>query len=369
MLLRRLDLVVTLLLLLALMAVALSGILADYLGTPRSLYHRPAAYSLAILSVVHIVSRRRQMWSRIKAAMWRGSARKCVIEATAEERACPRTSGLSALSRRSLLISGPAALAGFLLGRWLPLDKPKTLTDGMDLGLAYHQWSKPGLWGMLAKPFQWGMKPPLYKDYSAGLPRTVLPGRSGYQGLFVEEAIQRRRSIREYSGQTVSLEKLSILLHSAYGITEASHPLRASPSAGAEYPLEIYPVVNRVDGLASGVYHYRPAEHALELIKEGDQRSALLSATGGQDMVLKANTVVIIAAVFQRTRWRYQDRAYRYVMLDAGHVGQNLYLAATSLGLGACGIGAFPDDEANRLVEVDGEAEAVVYIVSIGTPE
>jgi SagB-type dehydrogenase family enzyme len=218
---------------------------------------------------------------------------------------------------------------------------------------------------MIRKPFYWGKRPPLYKDYAAAQ-RIALPRDFRYRGLFVEEAIERRRSIRDYSGKPLTLEQLSLLLHSAYGITEPSHPLRASPSAGALYPLEIYPIVNVVSGLARGVYHYRPRDHSLDLIKEGDFRSSLLTGTGGQDMVLQASVVLVIAAIFQRTRWKYQERAYRYVLLEAGHLGENLYLAATSLGLGPCGIGAFFDDEINRLVGVDGKDEAAVYLVSIG---
>lgn len=89
---------------------------------------------------------------------------------------------------------------------------------------------------------------------------------SGLSVLYLEEAIQRRRSIRDYSGKPLTMKQLSLLLHSAYGITEPSGPLRASPSAGALYPLELYPVVNRVEGLVSGVYHYRPKDHSLDLI-------------------------------------------------------------------------------------------------------
>lgn len=295
-----------------------------------------------------------------------GTGRKVVPRPEQAESRLSEQPKPGVLSRRGFLISGAAAAAGFFLGRWLPLGKLPSELEGSDLGLVYHQWSKPSLWGIMRRPFGWGKQPPPYKDYPS-VQRTALPRDFHYRGLFVEEAIQRRRSIRDYSGKPLTMEQLSLLLHSAYGITEPSYPLRASPSAGALYPLEIYPVVNRVAGLASGVYHYRPKDHALDLVKEGDFRSSLLTYTGGQDMVLQASVVLVITAIFQRTCWKYQDRAYRYVLLDAGHLGENLYLAATSLGLGPCGIGAFLDDEVNRLVSTDGREEAAVYLVSIGS--
>lgn len=358
---RRFDLVITLLLLLMLIATGVTGLLADYLGVPRSLFHRFSAYVLMIMATWHVVLNRRRLWSRLKSAA-------VTRRAPAPEPAGARPSEpprAPALSRRTLLISGAVGIAGFFLGRWLPPGSPLFDPDETDPGLFYHQWSKPGLGGILRKPFQWGSQPPLYKEYFPAQ-HIALPEDFRYRGLFVEEAIQQRRSIRDYSGGPLTMGQLSLLLHYACGITEPSYPLRASPSAGALYPLEVYPVVNRVEGLVNGVYHYRPGVHSLDLVKEGDFRALLLTSTLGQDMVLRAGAVFVITAIFQRTRWKYQDRTYRYVLLEAGHLGQNLYLAATSLGLGACAIGAFFDDEVNRLVEVDGKEEAAVYVVSIG---
>lgn len=361
----RFDLVVTLLLLLFLTTTALSGLLADALGTPRSLYHRYSVYPLVVLACVHIVLKRRQLVFRFKTALaWRAKAGT----ALKSDRTAPYPSlSPERLSRRGFLLSGVAAVAGFMAGRWLPFQRIPSELEGRDLGQVYHQWSKPSLWGIVRRPFQWGARPALYKEYPAAR-RIELPRGFGYRGLTVEETIQRRRSLREYTGQPLSLEQLSLLLHSAHGITEPSYPLRASPSAGAQYPLEVYPVVNNVTGLDRGVYHYQPRDHSLRLLERGDFRSSLLIYTVGQDMVLDASVVLVITAVFQLTRWRYKDRAYRYVLLDAGHLGENLYLAATSLNLGPCGIGAFLDDEVNRMVGVDGSEEAAVYLMAIGTP-
>lgn len=316
-----------------------------------------------ILASWHIILNRRQLWSHLKTAV--GAWRRPVSAPAGTEATTSEQIKAPALSRRTFLTSGAAGIAGFFLGRWLPLGRLPSDLDETDLGLRYHQWSKPGVVGILRMPFEWGVRPALYKEYPS-TQRISLSSDFKYRGLFVEEAIQQRRSIRDYSGEPLTTDQLLLLLHSAYGITEPSYPLRASPSAGALYPLEVYPVVNRVEGLASGVYHYRPRDHSLDVLKEGDFRTFLLTATVGQDMVLRAGTVLVITAIFQRTRWRYQERTYRYVLLEAGHLAQNLYLAATSLGLGACAIGAFFDDQMNELVGVDGKEEAAVYLVSIG---
>lgn len=360
---RRFDLAMLLLLLVALVATAASGLLADYLGIPRSLYHRLSAYSLAVLAFCHVILRRKQLWLRFRKVM---QGRRQPVSRAAPAQSRPAgPAGRVILSRRGFLLSGLAMVAGFLLGRGLPRSRLPEELAGSDLGLAYHQWSKPGLWGMVQKPFHWGLPPPLYKEYT-GVPRTTLPRNFIFHGLSFEETIQHRRSIRDYSGKPLTMSELSFLLYAVYGITEPSYPLRASPSAGALYPLEIYPVVHAVIGLASGVYHYRPRDHSLDLLRKGDFHQSLMAGTGGQDMVLQAAVVFVISALFQRTRWKYQERAYRYVLLDAGHLGENLYLAATSLGLGPCGMGAFFDEEINRLVGVDGNEEAVVYLVSVG---
>jgi SagB-type dehydrogenase family enzyme len=361
---RRFDLVITLLLLLVLAATGVTGLLADYLGIPRSLFHRYSAYILVILASWHIVLNRRQLCSLFRKAT--GMCPKPVSLQKYTEAGASEQTRVPLLSRRIFLVSGAAGIAAFFLGRWLPLGRLPADLDETDLGLLYHQWSKPGLGGILRKPFQWGLQPPLYKEYSSAQ-RIPMSRSFRYRGMFVEEAIEQRRSIRDYSGEPLTMDQLSLLLHSASGITEPSYPLRAGPSAGALYPLEVYPVVNRVDGLARGVYHYCPADHSLDLVKEGDFRTFLLTSTMGQNMVLRAGVVFVITAIFQRTRWKYQERTYRYVLLEAGHLGQNLYLAATSLGLGACAIGAFFDDQVNELVDVDGNKEAAIYLISIGS--
>lgn len=188
----------------------------------------------------------------------------------------------------------------------------------------------------------------------------------------LEEAIQRRRSIREYSGEQLSLDELSRLLFFGNGITAQAGrddlipPLRASPSAGALYPIELYAVVFCVQGLQGGVYHYDVEGHALEFIRPGQYRETLYEATHRQEMVLQSSVVLVMTAVFGRTKVKYGERGYRYVLLDAGHLGQNIYLESTALGLGCATVGGFLDDNINMLLGVDGLLESVVYLAVVG---
>jgi SagB-type dehydrogenase family enzyme len=180
--------------------------------------------------------------------------------------------------------------------------------------------------------------------------------------------------VREFSGAAISLEQLSYILALSYGVTGevllddglTTRKRRAAPSAGALYPIEIYPVALRVDGVQDGLYHYVPDEHMLEGLQLRDLRGEIMQAVLYPEVVAQASAVLLLTAIFQRTRFKYGERGYRFVLLDAGHVAQNMYLVATALGVGAVAIGGFLDDEANRLVEMNGVDEAVVYVVVIG---
>jgi SagB-type dehydrogenase family enzyme len=193
-----------------------------------------------------------------------------------------------------------------------------------------------------------------------------LPEEVEFEGLSLVEAIENRRSERRFTGEPISPLELSQLLYYAHGITDSSERLRAAPSAGALYPIEIYPVVNSVEGLDGGIYRYSPQGHSLLLIREGDFRREMARYALGQDMLARASVVFLLSAVFGRSEWRYGERAYRYILLEAGHISQNIYLIATSLGLGACAVGAFSDDEFNRMLGVDGRKEGVLYLMAVG---
>ena len=132
--------------------------------------------------------------------------------------------------------------------------------------------------------------------------------------------------------------------------------------------METYLSVQSVAGLDEGLYHYRIQDHSLELLAGGDYREAVSAAALGQSFTEEANVVFIWTAVFGRSGWKYGERAYRYVYLDAGHIAQNLALASVALGLGSCQIAALFDDEANSLIGVDGLEESVIYMTAVGQP-
>ncbi len=235
------------------------------------------------------------------------------------------------------------------------------------VGDRFQQETKYHLGKPLGSGPDWAARPEEHKQYpgskSLGLP---LPERG--RGASLDEALRARRSIRDYSSKPITLDQLSYLVWAADGVQreERGYQFRTAPSAGALYPIETYLVVNRVEGLDPGIYHYDLREHALDPIRQGAFSAQIAQAALGQEMCAEAAAVFVWTAVFQRCRWKYGQRAYRYVYLDAGHIAENLALAAVSLGLGSCQIGALLDDEVNRLIEVDGIDESVVYMTCVG---
>lgn len=218
-------------------------------------------------------------------------------------------------------------------------------------------------------PLLWHAKPETYKNYpKARKYKLEAPQREGGTPLW--EAISQRHSIRNFKDQPLKKDTLSQLLWATQGITHESvgFKFRAAPSAGALYPVETYLVIHNVDEIEPGIYHYGVSDHELEQLQKGDFREAVARAALDQDMAYSANVVFIWTAVFQRSKWKYDQRAYRYVYLDAGHIAQNLALAAVSLNLGTCQIGALYDEEVNALIDVDGEEESVVYMSTVGQP-
>ncbi len=187
--------------------------------------------------------------------------------------------------------------------------------------------------------------------------------------MSVEEAIARRRSVREFAAKSLTLKQLSQLLWAAQGITEPAHGLRAAPSAGALYPLEVYAVVREggVTGLDAGIYRYSVPENSLTLVKSGDSSSRLKAAALDQDAVGFAAVNLVTTAVFERTTVKYGDRGVRYAFLETGHAAENVFLQAQSLGLAAVVVGAF-DDDAVRAVLGVGTDEKPMYIQPIGVP-
>jgi SagB-type dehydrogenase family enzyme len=214
----------------------------------------------------------------------------------------------------------------------------------------------------------WDARPETYKRYPGAavvdLPPPALPQR-----FSLWEAMKTRRSVREFVGKPISPEQLSNLLWSAQGITARlqGYGLRTAPSAGALYPLELYLSVHHVSAIEPGLYHYAVEPHQLEQLAQGDVRLKVARAALDQEVAYDANAVFIWTAVFERSKWKYKQRAYRYVYLDAGHSAQNIALAAVALGLGSCQIAAIYDDEANELLGVDGISESTIYMTAVGT--
>mgnify|MGYP001286546793 CR=1 FL=1 len=197
------------------------------------------------------------------------------------------------------------------------------------------------------------------------LPPPRSPSRASLARL-----LSKRRSRRAFSGESISLGDLSFLLWASDGKSSRRMPshLRTAPSAGARHPLDTYCIISHVEGLAPGVYRYRLDEHSLEMLREGDFRAATVKATAGQEWTFGAAVVFAFIAEFARTTSRYKDRGYRYVFLDAGHICQNLYLAAEALSYGVTGIAALVDDEVNAIVAADGTERSVVYMAALGRP-
>ena len=132
------------------------------------------------------------------------------------------------------------------------------------------------------------------------------------------------------------------------------------------YPIETYVVVNRVRGVEAGVYHYDVRKHKLEVVKKGDFGTAIARAGLGQEMLKDASFVFVWTAIIARSKWKYMERGYRYIYMDAGHICQNAYIAAEALGLGCCSVGAFFDSEVDPIIGIDGEDEISVYLCAIG---
>jgi len=143
---------------------------------------------------------------------------------------------------------------------------------------------------------------------------------------------------------------------------------RTAPSAGALYPVETYLTVHAVEGIEPGVYHYAPEPHELELLRASDYRREVAQGALDQLVAARASVVFVWTAVFPRSKWKYRQRAYRYVYLDAGHIAQNVALAAVALGLGSCQVAALYDGECNALLGVDGVEESTIYMTVVGRP-
>ncbi|UCF71975.1 MAG: SagB/ThcOx family dehydrogenase [Deltaproteobacteria bacterium] len=195
------------------------------------------------------------------------------------------------------------------------------------------------------------------------LPDPMLDG-----AVSLERTVHQRRTIRSFEGKALTLEQFSQLLWAAQGITETGGFKRAAPSAGALYPMDIYGAVGRdcIEKLDPGLYHYEPADHSISLVQEGDVRRGIAAASLGQMWMAHAPVTVVITAEYNRIMGKYGQRGIRYAMIEAGHIGQNIFLQSEAMGLAAGIVGAFEDQ---KIIQVMGikQTHEPLLIMPVGS--
>lgn len=215
-------------------------------------------------------------------------------------------------------------------------------------------------------------QPPLEIDPPVGRERIILPKPQTLklQDIPLSKAINNRRSVRSYSPESISLEELSYLLWCTQGVQETmpGHAtLRPVPSAGARHAFETYLLVNNVEGLNPGIYFFIASDHTLIHVNDSADTVDLVTiGCHGQGFVRSSGATFMWVAVPYRMTWRYTQRGYRYLHLDAGHVCQNLYLASETMNCGVCAIAAFDDDMMNQILNIDGETQFIIYLATVG---
>jgi SagB-type dehydrogenase family enzyme len=202
------------------------------------------------------------------------------------------------------------------------------------------------------------------------LPAVHLP-QPDFPAVSLEQAVLSRRSGREFGDGSLSLTELSTILHAAYGVTREApdgteQTFRTVPSGGALYPLEIYCAVSRVGDFVPGLYHYDPLRRVLEQQRLLHSMNDLVRASTYPDLVDTCAVTFVLTAMFWRTRFKYGLRGYRFALLEAGHVVQNLVLICAALGLAAVPLGGFYDRLVDEFLAVDGVNESALYCVCVG---
>ena len=185
----------------------------------------------------------------------------------------------------------------------------------------------------------------------------------------IKQLITQRRSRRQFSGKQLGIEQLTWLLWAITGVKQQNKntTLRTVPSAGARHPFDIYLAINNVASLKPGLYRYLALDHKLAVIRESsDINAAVTEACLQQNWILSSNATIFWVAVPYRAEWRYVERAWRYMFLDAGHSCQNLYLSCEAIGAGTCAVAAYDDDAVNKLLELDGEERFAIYVAPLG---
>ena len=243
------------------------------------------------------------------------------------------------------------------------------MNDEVDIVQFFHENSKRNQYYTFKDP-DLDIKPPSFKEFY-GVGRIILPSNFKLN-MSLDDAIIKRRSNRNFADEKVSLNTLSKILYFGYGITgkilieNYELPERPCPSGGALYPFEIYLAVMNVESLKEGVYHYFPIDHSLDIIRHGISASKIASLFMEQHYVINSGFFVLLSGVLERTIWKYGSRGYRYALLEAGHLVQNMCLVATSEGIGSLPLGGFYDDDMAKLIGVDPVKEPVIYGLAVG---
>ena len=252
--------------------------------------------------------------------------------------------------------------------RWLPYGAFHFATKDMPFLDSAHAAKR------LKKYLAESPQPAFFKSYTTAA-QVELPREDPPEDEFLRVLIARRTR-REFSGDSLSLDSLSKLLFYTWGVTGFLHspvlgplPLKTSPSGGARHPTEVYLAALKVKGLAPGLYHYDARNHRLELLRKGSMKTKAAQYCAGQRYVKNAAAVFLMTAVFPRSMWKYRlPRAYRVVLLDAGHLCQTFCLTATWLGLAPFCTAALKDSVVEKDLGLDGVSESVLYVAGVGMP-
>jgi SagB-type dehydrogenase family enzyme len=283
-------------------------------------------------------------------------------------------SGLSQLVKQGLLLckdSPEEVYDSRIIKEWSPwLPEGSFHFSTKDTAYVGSNWSFERLKATLPETPQ----PKIFKSLK-GAKKTLLPSRTIPDSEFIR-VLMARKTHRRFSTRELSLESVSQLLSLVWGVTGYLHSVmfgelahKTSPSGGARHPGEVYLMALRVNGLRSGLYHYHPANHYLETINNNATRDKAWRFCARQDYVKKAGALFLMTAVFPRTMWKYhRPRAYRVVLLDAGHLCQTFCLVATWLGLAPFCTAALKDTLIEEELGIDGIRESVLYVAGVGNP-
>lgn len=203
-------------------------------------------------------------------------------------------------------------------------------------------------------------------------PKIALPTELPPSTRAFDEVLKQRHGAREFARESIALVQLAKVLQMSYGVnrdntgTNYPRPFRVIPSGGALYPLEIYIHATRVDGLPPGLYHYDPEEHSLDVLRAGDESEVIAASMVQSDLGRDASAILFITAVFPRSTFKYGDRGYRFILLEAGHLAQNANLTGQEMGLATLNVGGYADRAIDRYLGFDGVNESTIYMFLLG---